>query len=300
MDKKIAYNTKHFKRTGLFGTSDLAPRSVDFVTPKIDGEPMYIRVDSKGKSLGFDRKGSRYAIKITGRFEQEGRKPRGFKLLTEWVPCIRPGAEVFITQMWQFGTPNNVGFQYTQKVMQNKKIDVVWEAGTYKYDLMRKRDQVSVTMPLQLPTFGKRSDGLVVHKGMNQRFLKPYRTVDIKKQSTYDTLTRDFRCQFDKMYPNLVAEFNVSVWDTRIKFTFVKLRKDKNSENDIDNIIDLITNADFDTWFDELDERFEEGELVRPDGWGRYRRFINKRDKNKYSIYDPQTSTDEEPLHEDD
>jgi hypothetical protein len=296
MNKKIAYNTKHFKRTGLFGTADLAPRSVEFVTPKIDGEPMYIRCDSKGKSFGFDRKGSRYKITITGRFERAGRRGRGFKLLTEWVPSIKPGAEVFITQMWQFGTPNNIGLPYTLKVMKNKQISMVWESGIYKYDLKRKVEQLETTVPLLLPVFGKRSDGLVVHKGMSQRFLKPYKTVDIKKQSTYDVLTRDYRCSFDKMYPNVVCEFSVSIWDGRIKFKFVKYRKDKDQENDIDNIIDLITNADFDTWFDELDERFEEGELVRPEGWGKYRRFLNKRDKNKHTIYDPLTSDSGEDL----
>jgi hypothetical protein len=293
MEQKIAYNIKGFKRTGLFGTSDFVPGSVDYITPKIDGEPMYIRVATTGKSFGCDRKGSKFEVKIEGLFEKLGRKARGIKLLTEWVPRIEPGAEVYLTNAWQFGTPNNIGFAYTKKLLERKKIKIVWEAGVYKYDLTKKVNQSEVIVDLKLPVFGKRCDGLVVHKGMNQRFLKPYRTVDVKKQATHDTLVRDFGVTFDHFTPGIVCEYAVHADGEKIRFKKVKERKDKHQENDIDNIIDLITNADFDTWFDELAERMDNGSLVKPEGWERYQEFIEKRNRFKFEIYAGQLETED-------
>ena len=54
-----------------------------------------------------------------------------------------------------------------------------------------------------------KSDGLVVHRGTNQRFLKPYRTVDIKEKETYEALERR-GVFFDQKHPGKVAEFVVN------------------------------------------------------------------------------------------
>lgn len=296
MEQKISYNIKGFKRTGLFGTSDFVPGNVDFITPKLDGEPMYIRVATSGKAYGCDRKGSKFEVKLEGLFERQGRRERGVKLLTEWVPRIEPGAEVFLTNAWQFGTPNNIGFAYTKKLLERKKIKIVWEAGVYKYNLTKKITQPEVSVDLKLPEFGKRCDGLVVHKGMNQRFLKPYKTVDIKKQTTHDTLVRDFGVEFDYFRPGYVCEYAVHANGTKILFKRVKERKDKHQENDIDNIIDLITNADFDTWFDELADRMDNGNLERPKGWAKYKKFVEQRNRFKFEIYAGHVDDEEEDL----
>ena len=119
------------------------------------------------------------------------------------------------------------------------------------------------TVPLRFPTFGAKSDGLVVHKGTNQRFLKPYVTVDIKEKETYEELERR-GVIFDRKYPGKVAEFVVSgvaaasdaSHKIGIKLSFVKKRRDKVKENALDNIIDALATMDFDTWFDELDDNW--------------------------------------------
>ena len=111
-------------------------------------------------------------------------------MLTEWVPKVQPGAEVYATHVWQFGTPNGVGVRYTKTLLQQKKIQIAWKEGDYRLDSQRRKHHSGTTVPLRFPTFGVKSDGLVVHRGTNQRFLKPYRTVDIKEQDTYEALER--------------------------------------------------------------------------------------------------------------
>jgi len=213
-------------------------------------------------------------------------------MLTEWVPKVQPGAEVYVTHVWQFGTPNGVGIKYTKTLLQQKKIQIAWKEGDYRFDLTRRRHYSGTTVPLRFPTFGAKSDGLVVHKGTNQRFLKPYVTVDIKEKETYEALERR-GVIFDRKYPGKVAEFVVSgvaaasdaSHKIGIKLSFVKKRRDKVKENALDNIIDALATMDFDTWFDELDERMDNGSLERPHGWEDYKRFITFRNPERITFY---------------
>ena len=291
LEQKLAANIKMHRRAGLFGMSDLIPEQVDAVTPKIDGEALFIRVN-KNRGFAVDRKGSRFSVSIKGRFEREGRCLRSVSMLTEWVPKVQPGAEVYATHVWQFGTPNGVGVRYTKTLLQQKKIQIAWKEGDYRLDSQRRKHHSGTTVPLRFPTFGVKSDGLVVHRGTNQRFLKPYRTVDIKEKETYEALERR-GVFFDQKHPGKVAEFVVNgtaVGDAGhkigFKLSFIKLRKDKQKENGLDNIMDLLATMDFDTWFDELDERMDNGSLERPPGWEGYKEFITFRDPERIAFYE--------------
>lgn len=294
-DRRIKYNIKNFKRTGMFGTPDISPDMVDDVTPKIDGEALYIKV-GESKSFGFDRKGSRFKVTIDGMFEREQRKRRSVSILTEWVPRIEPGARVFVTHIWQFGTPNPCGTAYTKKLLSVKEVNVLWKEGKYRLNLGKPQLVQGTKVPLEFPYFGAPSDGLVVHQGRNQRFLKPYRTVDIKHAETYETLEKEYNVVFkDKQtaWVGHLCEFAVHSVKmvegknkpTNIEMVFVKHRLDKQGENDLDNIIELITSADFDTWFDELEERMEIGDLRQPDGWVDYSSFVRNRDPFTMTTY---------------
>ena len=85
LEQKLMNNIRMHRRAGLFGMCDLIPEQVDAVTPKIDGEALFIRVN-KSRGFAVDRKGSRFSVSIKGRFEREGRSPRSVSMLTEWVP----------------------------------------------------------------------------------------------------------------------------------------------------------------------------------------------------------------------
>ena len=214
-------------------------------------------------------------------------------MLTEWVPKVQPGAEVYVTHVWQFGTPNGVGVRYTKTLLQQKKIQIAWKEGDYRLDLTGRKHYSCTTVPLRFPTFGVKSDGLVIHRGTNQRFLKPYRTADIKDAKTYEELERR-GVVFDKKYPGKVVEFVVNGvaaggdvdHKIGIKLNFVKFRRDKVKENGLDNILDMLASMDFDTWFDELDERMDNGSLERPPGWDGYKRFIIHRNPEKIAFYE--------------
>ena len=292
LEHRLASNIKMHKRAGLFGMSDLIPEQVDAVTPKIDGEALYIRVN-ENRGFAVDRKGSRFSVSIKGRFEREGRSSRSVSMLTEWVPKVQPGAEVYVTHVWQFGTPNGVGVRYTKTLLQQKKIQIAWKEGDYRLDLTGRKHYSCTTVPLRFPTFGVKSDGLVIHRGTNQRFLKPYRTADIKDAKTYEELERR-GVVFDKKYPGKVVEFVVNGvaaggdvdHKIGIKLNFVKFRRDKVKENGLDNILDMLASMDFDTWFDELDERMDNGSLERPPGWDGYKRFIIHRNPEKIAFYE--------------
>ena len=109
---------------------------------------------------------------------------------------------------------------------------------------------------------------------------------------TYEALERR-GVVFDRKYPGKVAEFvanGTAVGDAGhkigIKLSFMKLRKDKQKENGLDNIMDLLATMDFDTWFDELDERMDNGSLERPPGWEGYKEFITFRDPERIAFYE--------------
>jgi len=283
------------RRTGMFGTADVNPQVITAVTPKMDGEALYIRV-TPTKSFAVDRIGNTYKVKINGRFEAMNRELRCISMLTEWVPKIGPEAEVFVTHVWQFGTPNGIGLPYTRKLLNSKTITIGFKAGDYKLhpNAMTKFDGTMV--PIRFPSFERPSDGLVVHKGCNQRFLKPYRTVDIKKPETYAVLKRDYNVRFDKEHHGVLCEFAVINATDKIEFVFIKYRTDKTTENDLDNIIDLITSADFDTWFDEIDLRMLDGTLEQPPGWEKYRDFVVMRNLRKHKVFRPQEEVEMQQL----
>jgi len=288
LNKRVNANAKKFKRTGLFGTSDFMPSMVEYITPKLDGEPMYLKVND-GVGAGFDRKGASYKIKMRGRLE--GRKgKRSIKMLVEWVPKIGPGARVYLLHAWQFGTPNNVGHAYTRRLLEIKDIKVSWPKGDYMYGLQKRKTYEGAISPLLLPVFGEQSDGIVLHHGNSQRYLKPYKTVDVKKQDTIDTLEKNYNVEFNRKYPGRISEYGISLkllpeGKTRILFTFIRFRPDKLYENQIDNIIDLLTSADFDAWFGELDDRIENGDLAQPPGWEDYREFVETRNTTTPTTY---------------
>jgi len=282
-EKKAKYNIKSFKRTGYFGLADIRPKSVDHVSPKIDGEPMYIRV-TEGKGVGYDRKGSKYNVSITGDYERKGRRHRSFKLLTEWVPRIEPGAKVYLTHAWQFGVPNMLGFEFSSKLLENKQVVVVWPEAVYRLDHGPPRLRGS-RMSLALPRFGARCDGLVLHQGVIQRYIKPYRTIDIKEPDTYEAVKNATGAIFDYEKPGSVCEYAYIPGEVP-RFKYIKTRRDKQYENAFANIMDLITAPDFDTWFDELESLMEDGELEEPEGWHDFARAMDLRDPEVPMVYE--------------
>ena len=134
--------------------------------------------------------------------------------------------------------------------------------------------------------------GRTIRNSSPSEILKPYVTVDIKEKETYDELERR-GVVFDRKYPGKVAEFVVggvaasgdASHKIGIKLNFVKKRRDKVKENALDNIIDALATMDFDTWFDELDERMDNGSLERPPGWEDYKEFVTFRDPERITFY---------------
>jgi len=238
---------------------------------------------TEDKGVGYDREGSRYNVKITGSFEKKGKRQRSFKLLTEWVPRIEPGAKVYLIHAWQFGVPNMLGYKFSEKLLANKRVEVHWKDGLYRLDHGKPRQQGS-RMPLALPKFGVRCDGLVLHQGIIQRYIKPYRTIDIKERDTYDAVKNATGAVFDSECPGTVCEF-AYIPGEKPRFKFVRKRVDKFNENALANILDLVTAPDFDTWFDEICDLIENGELEQPEGWPEFAWAMERRNPEEPMLY---------------
>lgn len=236
----IARNVNNFRRVGEFHDQHHLSYEIDDVSPKVDGEPLFIRTggdDSRGYAVS--RSGLKLDAAIYGRFEAEDRKGRRTKFLVECWPTIEEVERVYLTHVWHFGIGNDIGRPLLKELLGKKNIFI---------DIMGKE------FPLELPTFENVPvyDGAVLHAGTTQLFIKKVPTIDVKLNSTkayLDTLlgkNQDWR--------NGLWEYKVER-TPHLTLTPLRQRFDKTRENKLENILSAINSPTYHSVMDHLEDK---------------------------------------------
>jgi hypothetical protein len=239
---KISRNVNQFRRTGEFADKHHITLPFDDVSPKVDGEPLLIRTGG-GKSYAVSRSGLRYGVKVKGRFEAEGREARRIKANVELYPGIHDPKQAFLTHFWYFGIGNDIGRRLLSRLLERKRITISLPGGK--------------KLPLELPTFENvpQFDGIVMHCGTEQYFVKKHPTIDVKEPGTKKYL--------DDML-GARQEWRDGLWEYEVRhcdgenvglslYPF-RQRFDKTRENGLENIIAAINAPNYDAWLEKLAE----------------------------------------------
>lgn len=228
--------SRKFRRTGQFDQT-VVPSRGDYLTPKVDGEPLYIAATGGAVGLAVGRMGDQWE------FESD----RTIRILVECVPSVEQPERIYLTHAWRVGTVNNIGVMYSKELLKRKKIVITLQG---------------VTLPVEFPSFeseGMKSDGYVLHKGRAQYFFKLEPSVDIELPQTKRALQETFgeRLVVDWMPGR--CEYTVEWVGDKLHLKYLKRRFNKPRENDMFNIQEVCNAPPIESWV----TMFEENGVIR-------------------------------------
>lgn len=223
-------NARKFRRVGSFDQT-IFPSNEDFLTPKVDGEALFIKCRDGG-GMAHDRIGNSWTVSCD----------QDFKLLVECVPGVDNPEQVFLTHAWRWNTVNNIGVLYGKELLKRKNIFI---------EIGGKR------LPLLFPSFDlvEKYDGFVLHKGRAQFFFKMEPTIDVFKQETKAKIEETFGDKLMVNWHEGKAEYSVKWVGDFLVLNYVKTRHDKLYENELGNILEVCNAPDPESWIVLFEEK---------------------------------------------
>jgi len=238
-------SAKKFQRHGKHTDIMLASIKFDDISPKIDGEPLHIDIPKDSNvGMAYTRNGATYEVTINS--DKRTGKPRRLITMLEFFPSVDNAQRIFATHITSFGITNYSGRKFTRALLDSKTVNV---------------SVAPLIAPpychlLELPTFDNVSppstDGVVVHSGNDQYFIKRVRTVDIKTDKLKQQLTDyGFIADWEK---DGLWEYAIShdVPTCPPRLTPLRQRVDKINENRFENIVLMANAPDFHAWLELL------------------------------------------------